>query len=382
MKAICLQEPLDQTLQNTMKFTTTKSPITMTRDVLIEARGGALHFTATNLEMAIQASIPADVQEEGTLAVPNKLLMELVKTLPRDQLNLDSENGDTTLRVNWEGAHASVNGESPGYFPPVPTVDNPVRFQLSVAEFRRAVNRVLFCAAGEKGRPILTGILLQVNDRDELVTAAADGFRLARQVTVLENPPAAALELVIPAQTMTEVQRMANHAEAVEILASGTGKNVKFRIGGEEPQDTDVRVTSTLLEGNYPELSGLINRDMPNATVMDIAELNRAARRANIFAQDDAHTVRINMDPRRNHVVIDSESKEVGSSRVSMMSRETRGQPIEIAINCKYFLDLLGNLSAAELVMETESATSPARIGIPEDEDYDHVMMPIRVLTP
>ena len=382
MKATCLQESMHRTLQITSRVTPARTALPITQNTLIQADGQMLRLTATNLDMTVRMSLPATIEQEGALAVPNKLLSEFVSTLSRDTMEMEQPEGTTMLKLKCGAAKANINSASADLFPPTPEFERNVSITLGVAEFRKAIARVAFCAASDNGRPVLTGVLMDINE-DKLVTAGADGFRLGVQHTPGDNASGEGARIVVPARIANEVQRMANNnGDNVEIIVPSNEKYVRFRIGSEEPQSSDIEVTATLLDGSFPNYEALIPDELPNHAVFTVSDLQGAVRRAGLFAKDDHNTVRVEMlkENGKGRAIISSESKELGNNRAELEIKEIVGTGVEIALNNRFMQDLLGSLGSKDIRLEVQNHTTPAKMVIPLEDDYVHVMMPIVTL--
>ena len=418
MKAKCLQEVIHRALQITSRVTPGRTSMPILQNTLIQAEGEMLHLVATNLEMTVRMSLPATIEREGSLAVPNQLLGDFISALPRDVVELEQPENTTQMRLTCGLANANINSASASLFPPSPEVGNSISIILTAAEFKKAVGRVAFCTASDNGRPVLTGILLHLED-GQLTTVGADGLRVAIQRTTLETPSETPSEIiwespwetswetpwetpletaldtpsgkpsrintrvVVPARIMNEVQRIvSNNGEHVEIVIPADEKHIRFRIGSEEPQSSDIEVISQLLVDSYPNYQGLIPEEMPNQAVFALRDLQSAIRRAALFARDDQHTVRFDMSREngRERIIISSESKELGNNRAELPIKDMLGNNIVIAFNNKFIQDALSVLDSRKVRLETNNRTTPVKITIPEEDDYVHVFMPILTL--
>ena len=212
----------------------------------------------------------------------------------------------------------------------------------------------------------------------------ADGFRLGLQRSSLERPPTENARAIVPARTLLEVQRIAGNAERqVEIMIPASGNNIRFLVGSEEPGVTEVEITSLLVAGNYPAYETLIPQGLPNRAVFSLGDLSRTARRAEIFARDSNHTVRFEISRKHGetgNAVISSETKELGDNRAELNVQEMQGSDISIALNGRYIQEALASLDSKQITLETSNGSSPAKMRIPGDESYVHVMMPIVTL--
>ena len=382
MKAKCLQGTIHRALQITSRVTPARTSMPILQNTLIQAEGEMLHLVATNLEMTVRMSLPATIEREGSLAVPNQLLGDFIRALPREVVELEQPENTTMMKLTCGVAKANINSASASLFPPSPEVGNSMSATLTAAEFKKAVGRVAFCAASDNGRPVLTGILLHLED-EQLTTVGADGLRVAIQRTALETPSESNARVVVPARIMNEVQRIvSNNGEQVEIIIPADEKHVRFRIGSEEPQSTDIEVISQLLVDSYPNYPALIPEEMPNQAVFILRDLQSAIRRAALFARDNQHTVRFDMgrENGKERAVISSESKELGNNQAELPINDMLGSSIIIAFNNKLIQDGLSMLDSKKVRLETNNRTTPVKITIPEEDDYVHVMMPILTL--
>ncbi len=382
MKAKCLQGTIHRALQITSRVTPGRTSLPIIQNTLIQAEGEMLHLVATNLEMTVRMSLPATIEREGSLAVPNQLLGDFISALPREVMELEQPENTTLMQLTCGLAKANINSANASLFPPSPEVGNSASATLTAEEFKKAVGRVAFCAASDNGRPVLTGILMHLEDA-QLTTVGADGFRIAIQQTTLETPSEDSARVVVPARILNEVQRIvSNNGEQVEIVIPADRKHIRFRIGSEEPQSTDIEVISQLLVDSYPDYQALIPENMPNQAVFILHDLQGAVRQAALFARDDQHTVRFDMgrENGKDRAVISSESKELGNNRAELPINDMLGSSIVIAFNNKFIQEALSNLNSKKVRLETNNRTTPVKMMVPEEDDYVHVMMPILTL--
>ena len=381
MKATCLQDAMRHALQMTGRFTPARTPLIIAQAVLVRAQGDMLRMTATNLEMTIRVNVPAEVEREGSLAIPNRLFSELVATLPHEPMLMETKEEDSRLTIRSGTAKAHINSEAAGLFPPTPEVEPDTVVRIETQEFRRAVNRVHFCTATEMTRPVLAGILLNI-EGEEMTTVGSNGYQLGVQCTPIP-PQEGRISAVVPARAMHEVQRLADGwGDTVEIIASDDGRNIRFRIGSEEPDDRDIEVTSALLNGNFPDYQQLIPSGMTTGVTLDVGEIGRLARRSSIFAKDETNTVIFEMIRRGageegDRGIIRSVTNELGDNRADFTVRDMTGESARIGLNNKHLLNVLTNLNCPDLLLEMNSPSSPVKITLPEEGGYTHVMMPV-----
>ena len=217
MKLTCLQENLNKGLAVVGRAVATRTTLPITNNVLLIADEGRLKLVGTNLEMAISCWIGAKIEEEGSITVPARLLTEFVGSLPADTISVTLSPQTKTLGLKCARFEARISGVDAKDFPPIPNVDDGVTTEVEVDALRLAINQVVFAAATEESRPVLTGVCTQF-EGNTLTLAAADGFRLAVYKMPVKNKVAQKTEVIIPARTLAELNRlMTDQDETVKI---------------------------------------------------------------------------------------------------------------------------------------------------------------------
>lgn len=380
MNASCLPEDLQKTLQITGRVTPAKTAWPIAHSVLLRAQEGELELTATNGELTVRTRIPAAVAEAGAITLPNKLLTNLVQTLPREPVQLEVDD-PPALCLRCQQVQARINGAPPEVFPPLPeTGDNPVVVELKAEEFRKGIRRVAHCAATEHGRPVLTGILIELEGHT-LTTVATDQYRLTVQQTLVETPVPERIAALVPARSLREAQHIAGNSEQpVQLTLPREGGHIRFLVGAEKSQQ-EVEIISQLLAGDYPEYAKLIPQDLSGRAAFDLEELRQSARRAELFNRS-THRVQFQLTRKgtKGLAVITSESRELGSHRTELRLAEMKGDDITIGLNGQYLQEALATLKGPQVILETDDVTSPVKLTLPENDEYVHMMAPVITL--
>ena len=161
MKLTCLQENLNHGLSIVGRAVATRTTLPITNNVLLATDDGRLKLVATNLEMAISCWIGAKIEEEGSITVPARLLTEFVSSLPSDTIAVNLSPQTKTLGLKCARFEARISGMDAKEFPPIPSVDDGITTKVEVEALRQAINQVVFAAATEESRPVLTGVCTQ-----------------------------------------------------------------------------------------------------------------------------------------------------------------------------------------------------------------------------
>ncbi len=375
MKLSCLQENLARGLALVGRAVATRTTLPITQNVLLVAEESRLKLSATNLEIAITTWVGARVEEEGSLTLPARLLTEFVNSLPNERIDLVGTERPAGLHLQCARFEAHINGTDADEFPPIPTVEGKVTAKVHAQPLRTAIGQVVFAAATEDSRPVLTGIQVEFAG-DEFVFAAADGFRLAVHRGRLAEPTSENTKVIIPARTLSEVQRLlGDQEEPVEFTLTPSRNQVLIRWKSAE-------LVSQLTQGTFPNYSQLIPKEHTTLAVVNLREFLRATRTASIFARDGSGIVRLQFFPgpegAPGHVEVSSRAEEIGDNKGSVDAK-IEGQPAKIAFSSRYLTEVLGALQGDEVTLESTTASSPGVFKPVGDEGYIHVVMPMFV---
>jgi DNA polymerase III subunit beta len=375
MKLSCLQENFNRGLSIVGRAVATKTTLPITNNVLLATDEGRLKLVATNLEMAISYWLGAKIEDEGAITVPARLLTEFVSSLPSDTISVQLSPQTKTLGLKCARFEARISGVDAKEFPPIPSVDEGINTKVEVEVLRQAINQVVFAAATEESRPVLTGVCTQFEGKT-LTLAAADGFRLA----VFKLPIAEAIktktEVIIPARTLSELNRlMTDDEEAVSITLNPNKSQVLFRLKNTE-------LVSQLVQGSFPNYAQLIPQSYNTRMIVSVADFLRATKTASIFARDGSGIVRLVITPggeaSPGKVSVSARSEEIGDD-VGEIDATVEGADAKIAFNGKYLTDVLSVIRQSQVALETTSPSSPGLLRPVGTDNYTHVVMPMFV---
>src|SRR5512141_2251467 len=375
MKVTVLQENLARGLGVVSKAVSPRSTLPVLANVLIATDEGRLRLSATNLEMGITCWITARIDEEGSTTVPARTLSDLVGTLPGDQVLLKLDPSTQTLNLRSGTSTNDIKCIDAQEFPPLPVPDFDGAVQINVGDFREMIHQVAFAASSDEARPVLMGVLVQV-DKDKLTMAAADGFRLSVRKAVLSTPSPAPVSAIVPAQALKELARVATDSEEpiYMVLPKGRG-HVVFRV-------KDVEVVSQLIDGTFPDFQQIIPRSYKSRTLVSTASLLKACKQAEIFAREGSNVVRLNIkssgDLQPGEVEISAHSEETGSNE-TIVEATVDGVPLLIAFNVQFLREVLEVVKTPNVAVETSAANAPGVVKPAGDDNFLHVIMPMHL---
>lgn len=366
MKVTVLQEHLMKALTRTGRIVSPKSPLPIAQHVLVEAKEGRLKLAVTNLETTEVVGVGAKVTAEGGICVPSRLLSELVATLPADSVELVVKEG--VLAVSCGKFRATLPGMETREFPPIPAVAGASTITLEKSVILGALAQVLFSAATDEGRPLLTGIRFTTRG-DETLVAATDGYRLS--VKHLPLAPDGGLDLVVPARALAEVVKVSGEEKDVAevVLLRSSDNQLAFVVG-------DTEIFTRLIDGEYPNFEKIIPATHLTELRVDREQLSRAVKSVAIFARDSANIIKLHVEGQT--IVVSANTPQVGENTVEVEATVS-GDGGDIAFNSRFLTEFLSTMTAEEIVFRMGGSLNPGVFMIGGDETFLHIIMPVRV---
>jgi DNA polymerase-3 subunit beta len=378
MKISCLQENLAKGLSIVGRAVATRSTLPVLANILLESDEGRLRLAATNLEVGVNCWIGARVEVEGSMTVPARLLTEFVNSLPPGHIDMELSERTQTLNLKCARYEANIKGIDASEFPDVPTANNiggQNNLYLEADAFRQMIEQVVFAAATDESRPILTGVLAQFH-QGGLTLAAADGFRLSVTSANVGVDLDETTSAIIPARALAELNRIsADQEDPIELIITPQRNQILFHLS-----NTDL--VSQLIEGNFPDYTQIVPKGHTTRTIASTQELLKAVKVAFLFARDAANIIRFNIVPGSDltpgQMIITGTSAEFGDN-VSEIDASVEGDEIEVAFNARYMIDALSVLGTPEVALETSTPSSPGVIRPVGGTDFQCVIMPMHI---
>ena len=344
-----------------------RSPIPILANILLEASGDRLRLTATDLDMTVMTSCPAEVRAEGRLTVASSVFQDLVRNLPEEEF---------TVRLDGEGVVISSGRFTSrmaildaGEFPTVPEEPQSDGFSLSLPLLQEMFSRVAFAITKEDPKFQLNGALVRFLP-GELEIAATDGHRLAvvRARTDGGDPPFE--RQLFPRKLIAEFSRF----DGERVLFSVHENHIGFRMGTRS-------LISRIVDLRFPQYEKVIVRDNPHRARVGRSELLTALRRVSLLAQEKSRGVRFRFGS-DGELTLVSIGQELGTAE-EVLAIDYQGAPIEMALNAVYVIDVLNVLDTEQVEIQLkDSATQCVIVPVDDDErleEYIYVVMPMRV---
>ncbi|MBL8080600.1 MAG: DNA polymerase III subunit beta [Anaerolineales bacterium] len=376
MKVTLLQENLARGLSIVSRAVSPRSTLPVLSNILIASDEGRLRLSATNLELGITCWIPARIDEEGSTTVPSRTFSDLVNAMPSDQVQLTLDVKTQSLHVKGGASNNDIKCIDAQEFPPLPTPEMKDAVQLNVADFKEMIHQVAFAASTDEARPVLMGVLMNV-EKDKVTMAAADGFRLSVRKAQLSNAVPQPINIIIPARALNELARVANDPEEpIYMVVPKQRGQVLFRV-------KDVEVVSQLIDGTFPDYHQIIPRSYKSRTLVATATLLKACKQAEIFAREGSNVARLDIKESKgemqpSEVEISATSEETGKNE-TIVEATVDGGSVLIAFNVKFLREALEVIKTPNVALETSAANAPGVVKPVGDDNFLHVIMPMHL---
>lgn len=375
MKLICTQSDLNQHLSLVSRVVPSRPSHPVLANVLLKADADRqqVSLTGFDLSLGVQTSFSAQVHQDGMLTLPAKLLGDIVSRLPEGEIVLDDTEGEATVTLTCAAGRYQMRGMGAEDFPELPSIDEAEVTLLPVDALSDGLRGSLFATSSDESKQVLTGVHLTA-EADGLEFAATDGHRLAVVQTVETDASGEerVLDVTVPAKALRELERMIQINPASEAVA------VRFDQGQLVCEWANQRLTSRLIEGQYPNYRQLIPRQFARQMTVERRLFISALERIGVLADQKNSIVKLTLDQAQQEIVLSVEAQDVGNGREAIPAQVT-GDDLEIAFNVRYLLEGLKAFNTSEVQMQFNTATSPSVLNPVGGMKMTYLVMPVQV---
>jgi DNA polymerase-3 subunit beta len=363
MKLTCTRDELVAKLGIVSRAVSTRSAVQILAGILMRAEGGELQLAATDMELSLRTSFTAQVEDEGSVVVPGRLLVDLARLLPNADVQIEHRPEEGVVQVVCGTASYRLHTYAAEDFPRLPEVETAQTFSVESQALLDTIAQVSRSASRDESRPVLTGILVRF-EGGRLVMAATDSYRLSVKETQLSGT-IPELEAIIPARALTELTRIAGDSTELDI---GVHENqVVFRAGG-------VVLTTRRIDGQFPNYKQLLPETFEHVVTMPRGELLEVVRRVSVMAQRNSP---LRLRFAEGELRVSAQTQDVGEATETMPVPFT-GEPLEIGFNAEFLRDGIDSVPSDDVQLKLISPLRPGLIQ-GEADDYSYLIMPIRL---
>ncbi len=363
IKIVCQREELAQKLAVVARAVSTRGSVQILSGVLLRAEAGQLHLAATDMELSLRASLEAQVEGDGAIVVPGRLLVDLVRLLPESEVTIEHRAEESVVHVTSGSSTSTLHTFAAEDFPRLPDLDAAGTFTVDREALLDTVSRVARSASRDESRPVLTGILVRF-ESGKLVMAATDSYRLSVKETELTGE-APEFEAIIPARALSELGRIAQSGDTIEL---GVHENQAVFV------TDDVWLTTRRIDGQFPNYRQLLPETFEHELTLPRNDVLDVVRRVGVMVQ---RTSPIQLRFAEGELTVFARTQDVGEAKESLPVQFV-GDPLEIGFNAEFLREGIESISADDIELKLISPLRPAVIEGGED-DPTYLIMPIRL---
>jgi DNA polymerase III subunit beta len=363
LKISAPREELTRQLGVVVRAASTRTTVQVLAGLLLRAGDGRLELAATDMEISLRSSLEASVESEGAVVVPSKLLADLVRLLPADEVSIEHRSGEGVVEVVSGAATYRLHTYNAEDFPRLPDASTVELMSVDSDAVLETASRVSRAASRDESRPVLTGVLVRF-EGEKLIMAATDSYRLAVKETSMGSG-GPDLDAIVPARALGELTRIAQSGGGLEI---GVLENqVIFTTDG-------ILLTTRRIEGQFPNYRQLLPETFEHELALPREELLEVVRRVSVMAQRNAP---IRLRFAEGELTVSAQTQDVGEARETMPA-PFAAEPLEIGFNPDFLRDGVESVEGDEVRLKLISSLRPAVIQ-GEGDDFSYLIMPIRL---
>jgi DNA polymerase-3 subunit beta len=367
MKVTCTKDELAEKLAVAGRGVSTRTAsVQILAGIMLAAEDGKLSLSATDMEISLRVSLDAQVEESGSVVVPGRLLVDIVRLLPGGEVTLEARPEEGIAELVCGGASYRLHTYAAEDFPRLPEIDEATAFSVEREAFLETIARVSRSASRDESRPVLTGVLVRF-EGEKLVMAATDSYRLSVKETALARSPGQELEAIVPARALSELARVGQSATSDEIAVGVQENQVVFGVDG-------VWLTARRIDGQFPNYKQLLPETFEAEITLPREEFLEVVRRASLMAQRKS-PLRLRFE--EGELTVSAQTQDVGEARESLPAPYS-GEVLEIGFNAEFLRDGLESVTDDNVRFKLISPLRPGLIH-GEADDFLYLIMPIRL---
>ncbi len=370
MKFTIMRDEIYNALQKVVNVIPQRTTFMMTQNVLLFTEDNLLKLVATDLEITLLSWASASIVEEGSIALPGRLLTEIVRELPNIELTFESDSS-YRMRITSEFGHYKIAGVNPAEFPQIPDLGEGLKqISLSNEVFRRILENTIFACSTDEIRAALTGVYFDIKP-NRLDAVSTDGHRLAKMTFRQEGLSSSEVQAIISARSLNFVLRNLDGEGSTTIYFGKRHALVEM---------SDTQLFARLIEDTFVDYDRVIPRETPFEMLIDTAEFYASVKRVSLFSNPLTSQVVLHIYPQ--HIEIHAEDVDYGGEAQERIACQFNGDDFLIAFNSKYLQDVLRHIGTEKMYMKfvrTDYAALALPAETPEDEEQLILLMPVRI---
>lgn len=333
---------------------------------MLTVADGGMRIQASDMEIGLEVHLDAEIESEGSVVLPGRLLLDVVRSLPDAKVSIALRESERDVELSSGSASFHLRTLPADDFPRL--VDSSEEgVAIAAEQFTRTADLVARAASRDDARPILTGVLVKAEDVT-LTMVATDSYRLSLKSTELPSPIAAPLEANVPARALRELSAIVREEGADQVAVSVTRNQAVFKAGS-------VILASRLIDGQFPNYRQLLPDTFEHEVRLPRVEFLEVARRISYLAQRNAP---LRLSFADGELTLSAQTPDVGDATETMPAG-FQGEPLEIGFNPEFLKDGIDSIETDELVLKLISPLRPGLLQPVGNDDFTYLVMPIRL---
>lgn len=368
MRFIVSTSTLLKHLQTVNGASSTSTVLPILENFLFEIKAGVLTISATDLQTSMTTTLPVESKEEGKVAVPSRILMDTLKTLPDQPISFNIDDQSFGIEISAGEGKYKLSGENGDDFPKIPTVENASSVNLPASVLAEAIAKTIFAVSNDELRPAMTGVYCQLSPQ-HITFVSTDAHKLVRYRRNDATAEGVA-SFILPKKALN-LLKAALPANDVNVSVDYNATSAFFKF-------ENISLVCRLIDERYPDYEAVIPTNNPNKLTIDRTLFLNTLRRVVIFANKTTHQVRLKITG--SELNISSEDLDFANEAHERLSCQYHGEDLEIGFNARFLIEMLNNISGEEVTMEL---STPNRAGLlipqtnDENEDVLMLVMPV-----
>ncbi|MFT5780338.1 MAG: DNA polymerase-3 subunit beta [Crocinitomicaceae bacterium] len=354
-------------LQGISGVLSTSNTLPILDNFLFEITDGRLTVSASDLETTMRTSLDIEAKEEGKIAIPAKLLLDVLKNLPDQPCTFLVDDSSYSIEIAYDNGKSKMVGFDGGDFPRTPTLENSNAIRISGSILANAINKTLFATGVDDLRPVMSGVFCQFSP-DNITFVATDAHKLVRY-TRTDSQADGSSSFILPKKPLNLLKGNLKGDEEVQLEYNDSNAVFTFN---------DLILVCRLIDGKYPNYEAVIPKENPNVLTIDRLQFLSSIKRVSIFANKTTHQIKLKLAG--SELSLSAEDIDFANEANERLTCNYSGDDMEIGFNSRFIMEMLSNIDSAEVRLEM-SESSRAGLLIPselaENEDILMLVMPV-----
>ncbi|MDA9169253.1 DNA polymerase III subunit beta [Crocinitomicaceae bacterium] len=354
-------------LQGISGVLSTSNTLPILDNFLFEIVDARLTVSASDLETTMRTYMEVEAKEEGKIAIPAKLLLDVLKNLPDQPCTFLVDMSNFSIEIAYDNGKSKMVGYNGDDFPRTPALENSSSILISGSIVSNAINKTLFATGVDDLRPVMSGVFCQFSP-ENITFVATDAHKLVRY-TRTDSQASGSSSFILPKKPLNLLKSNLKGDEEVQLNYNDSNAVFTFN---------DIVLICRLIDGKYPNYEAVIPKENPNVLTIDRLQFLSSIKRVSIFANKTTHQIKLKLAG--SELALSAEDIDFANEANERLTCNYAGDDMEIGFNSRFLMEMLNNIDTAEVRLEM-SEPSKAGLLMPsessENEDILMLVMPV-----